>query len=1039
MRKNAHYYVLLLLLLSFLRSMAQTGTVSGTVLSGKDSLPLSGVSVTNKATGKHSQTSTAGYFAIQASPGQTLQFTYVGYTTQEIQASAAKLITIKLLPADQNLSDVVVTAYGVKQSKRSLGYQVQEIKGGEIADTRRENFLNSLAGRVAGATITPSNGAPGSSTQIMLRGAVSLGGNNQPLMVVDGVPYDNQTLNQENIVGGLANRNTDYGNRAMDINPEDIETLVILKGPEASALYGSDGASGAIIITTRKGKKGLASVYYDNSFKWEKVYRFPETQKVFARGRNGVSDDQATTTISSISTISLYTYFGDKYAPGTQLYDNMKAFFQTGFTQNHNLAIEGGAENATYRLSANYLNQDGIVPNTGYRKYSARMSGTLKMSSKMNLTTSFTYTNSNTKKAPKGTGSYFLNLLTFPTDMDVRDWLNPDGTRKILRTNTSTEYDNPFWDVYKNSLADKLDRFNGIATYSYDPFPWLNVGLSTGMDFYTQIGDAYTHPQSRAGISTGGYYSIYEQTTRNFTSQAKLLFKKKISRSLNNSLLLGFNSESNRTEIQSQDGSQLYEQDFRSINNTLLSSRSSMSSIAATRKVRGFANYSLSYQDMAYLSLAGSREGNSTLLSRQVDRSPYYNFGAATLSFVFTELEPFKKISWLDFGKARISYGTTGKAPGTPYIIDTKFTNSTFTGGGYSLGVTGSNTHLNPEFTKTLEYGAEINLFNKRVTLDVTRYHQKSSDQIIAARASYGTGFVVKYINGGEITNKGVEILATVEPLKTKNFYWLSTFTFATNRGTITKMPAGLPTYYDSDTWVAGNLRSQVFLGAANGNLAGYISARNTNGQLLINPSTGLPTSTADFYTVGNRQPDFTAGWVNRVDYKNISLSFTFDIRKGGDVYNGNEFVLYHLGLSARTTDRDKLVVYKGVLQDGMQNTATPTKNAITINPLTVDDYYGSVTANPEAQFIEKVNWLRLRDLTLAYNLPAAMLKKQHIISAASVFITGVDLWMLTNYSGADPSVSVNNASAKGYGGGGIDYGSLAAPRGVNIGCKVKF
>lgn len=1039
MRKNARFTaVLLLLLFTIFHSLAQTGSITGTVTSATDGAPLEGVTISNKTTNKRTISDGAGRFTIVATPGETLLFTFVGYTTHEHVVKGTGSLNIKMAGDGKGLGDVIVTAYGVKQNKRSLAYQAQEIAGSDISETRRENFFNALAGKVAGLMVTPSNGAPGSSTQIMLRGATSLDGQNSPLIVVDGVPYDNQTLNQENIVGGGANRNTDYGNRAMDLNPEDIENMVVLKGPEAAALYGSDGASGVIIITTRKGAKGKATISYDNSFKWDKVYRFPETQKVYGRGTNGVNDDLATLTISSISSVPLYKYFGAKYAPGTKLYDNMHAFFRPGFTQNHNLGVEGGSDNATYRLSTNYLNQDGVVPNTNYTKYSARMNGSVKISSKMNLNTSVTYTNSKNKKAPKGTGSYFLTLLTFPADEDVTDYLNTDGSRKIAGSSGTTEFDNPFWDAYKNSLSDKIDRVTGNLNLNYDPFPWLNVGLTSGLDYYSQIGDWFTHPQSRTGISTGGYYNIYEQSTRNLNNQVKLLFKKKLGE-FNNTLLVGFNNESYLTDIQSQDGSRLYELEFKSINNTLLSSRNSMSTTRQFRKARFFGNYTLGYQNLLYLSLAGSREGNSTLLSSKIDKTPWYNFGSASLSFVFTDLEVFKNISWLNFGKARFSYGTTGKGPVNPYKIDPSFVAATTTGGGYSLSVNGSNTGLVPEFSKTLEYGGEFKLFNNKLSLDITRYETRSTDQIMNARLSYGTGYVQKYINGGEVTNKGIEILATFEPIKSRDFYWRTTLNFARNRGTVTQMPSNLPTFYQSDTWVAGNLRSQMFQGAANGNLAGYTNARNTKGDLLINPSTGLPTNSGDFVTVGNRQPDWTGGWINRFEYKHFSLSFTFDVRHGGQVFNGNEFLLYHLGLSARSVDRDKLVVYKGVLSDGMQNTSKPTPNTITVNPLTMESYYSSVAANPESAFIETVNWVRLRDLTLAYDFPSKWLKNQKLISSAGVFVTGVDLWMLTNYSGADPAVSVNNASSRGFGGAGIDYGSLSTPRGVNFGCRVKF
>ncbi len=1024
------------LLLTCFSGYAQEKQVSGTVLS-ENGTPLAGVTVTNLSTKKTTQTNASGTFSVVASKGELIQFAHVGFTTQTVNVGDNNSMHIRLLSSIKEEEVVIVTAYGVKKNKRETGYQAQEIKGEEVADTRRENFMTALSGRVAGLMVSTSSGAPGASTQIMLRGATSIDGNNQPLLVVDGVPFDNQTLNQENIVGGGANRNSDYGNRGADINPEDIETITILKGPEASALYGSDGASGAIIITTKKGTKGKASIYVDNSFKWDKVDRFPETQKVYGRGANGISNNASTTNLASISSTLFLRYFGEKYVPETVLYDNMKNFFQTGLTQNSNLSVEGGSDLTTYRLSTNYINQTGIIPNTGFNKLSAKLNGSIKIAPNVNLSSSMTYAKTKTQKAPKGMGGFFLNLLTWPADDDVRKWQTETGGRRLIR-GTDVEYDNPFWDVYKNTSFDKSDRLIGNTNLNIDLFPWWNVGVTAGLDYYTQIGDQFYHPDSRLYFGSG-YYSIYEQTTRNITAQARSTFKKKIG-DFNNTLLIGVTNDDNRTEIQSQDGRNLYEKEFHSINNTLLSSRSSMATILATRKLRFFGNYNLAYKNLAYLSLAGSREGNSTFMSSVVDKNPFYNFGSATLSFILSDLPAFKNLSWLSFAKPRVSYGTTGKGPSSPYMIDPKFTNSTLTGGGYFLGTTAANYGLKPEFTRNLEYGAELKLFGSKLSLDFTRYELRSTDQIISARVSYGTGAVLKTINGGEVTNKGIEVLATVEPIKTKTFLWRSTFSFSRNRGTITQMPSGLPTYYNSDTWVAGNIRSQMFVGAPNGNLAGFISARNTNGELLINPSTGLPTYIPEsFVSIGNRSPDWTGGWINRFNYKNFLLSFTLDIRKGGEVFNGNEFVLYHIGLSARTLDRDKLVIYDGVLQDGMQNTSTPTRNTIMINPMTVDEYYSSVTANPESQFVETVNWLRMRDITLSYSLPSSVLKRIKPVQAASFFVSGTDVFMLTNYSGADPSVSVNNASARGYGGSGIDFGSMAVPRGINAGFKVNF
>ena len=315
-----------------------------------------------------------------------------------------------------------------------MGYTAQEVKGEDIAQTQRDNWINALAGRVAGANITPTSGTPGASTTIVLRGAVSIGNSNSPLFVVDGVPYDNQTMNQENLAiqscqfgSSFANRNCDYGNRAMDLNSEDIESVTILKGPEATALYGSDGASGAIVITTKKGKSGKATVRYGNSFRWEKVYRFPEIQTTYSRGTAGIADPNAV--INPFASGNVYAYFGPKYAPGTKLYDNMNNFFQTGFSQKHTVDVEGGGDVTTYRLSGSFFDQTGIIPNTGYQRMTLGITGSAKVSKKFNLTSGITYSNSTTDKASKGAGGYMLNLLNFPSDIDVRDFQNADGTQ----------------------------------------------------------------------------------------------------------------------------------------------------------------------------------------------------------------------------------------------------------------------------------------------------------------------------------------------------------------------------------------------------------------------------------------------------------------------------------------------------------------------------------------------------------------------------------------------------------------------------------
>ena len=809
-------------LLFFLFPFIASAQITGVVIGDDDNAPLRDVTVAIKGTKTATKTNQAGFYSIQAKKGDVLVFTFVDYTRQEITVANDMKINVRLVQAQKQLGEVVVTAYGVKKSKRELGYTAQDVKGEEISGAQRENWINALSGRVAGANITPTSGTPGASTSIVLRGAVSIGNSNSPLFVVDGVPYDNQTMNQENLASAsnassvtFANRNSDYGNRAMDLNSDDIESVTILKGPEATALYGSDGASGAIVITTKKGKAGKATVRYGNSFRWEKVYRFPEIQTTYGRGSAGISDPNAV--VNPFASGNVYAYFGPQYKAGTQLYDNIHNFFRTGFSQKHTIDVDGGNEVTTYRLSGSYFDQKGIIPNTGFERITLGINGSAKISKKISLTSGITYSSSTTDKASKGAGGYLLNLLNYPSDLDVRDYQNADGTRKLYRSNSTAlnaEFDNPFWDVYKNTSQDKTNRLSVTLTLSADPFKWLNLSNTTGLDVYSQTGDFLMHPQSRFGFAVNGFYTLYEQNTKNLSNVFKVTGKKKIGK-FSNTLTVGFANDDNKTRIEAQRGERFFEPNFKSINNTDPLSLFAKTTVLNTRKVRFFGNYSLGFDNLVYASVAGSREGTSTFMSREVNKDPFYNFGSASLSFIFGDLKFFDKYDWFSYGKLRISYGTTGKGLYQPYLIDRLFAQATSTGGGYANGVFGNNFDLGPERTENFEFGGELKFLKNRFSLDITRYSLKSKGQIIANRVSYGTGYVLKYLNGGLVENKGIEAVITANVLKTKKLNWDVTVNFDRNRGKVIALPAGLPTYYDSDTWVFGNLRSQVYPGAS--------------------------------------------------------------------------------------------------------------------------------------------------------------------------------------------------------------------------------
>lgn len=1057
MRRILHSFLLFTAIIMLgVIARAQERTVSGTILAEDDNTPLQGVTVTNRNTNKRVQTNAAGYYTIAAAKGQVLIITFVGYVRRDITVDDQQMISLKLTPSDQQIGEVVVTAYGIKREKKSLGVDVQEVKGEDIAATRRDNFINSLAGRVPGASVVSTSGAPGSSTSIILRGGTSIGLTNQPLFVIDGVPLDNNVVNQDK--DGLqtrsaANRSDDFTNRAADINPEDIETVTILKGPEAQALYGSDGANGAIVITTKKGKSGKAAVTYDNSFRFENLYRYHETQRVYSRGRNGIANPiEGNAAFGEGGVLSPF-FFGPKFAAGTTFYDNLNNFFRTGFTQQHNISVEGGNEGLTYRFNTGYTDQDGVIPSSGYNRLSIRFSANSKISPKSNLLVTTNFVSSKVDKTTKGLGGYYMTTLTWPGDNDMSSYLNPNNTRKLLLgTSNSLEYDNPYWDVNKNESKDRTNRIMGNVTYTYNPSKVIGFTTIVSIDNYTTQGFQVTNPTSRYGVTTNGYFSqydlIFRQLTGNFRASIKKNFK-----NLRNALTLGFYAQDDRRVINSFKGERFFEPDIASINNTEPITRVPINSIQEKRIIRFYGQYQLNWKDILIPTFSGAYEGTSVLMSRFVEKDPFYAYGSGSLAFNISEIPAFKdKHRKIDLLKLRASYSTSGQTAGLlPYNIDPTFQAVTTTGGGYAYGFTGNNFDLKPQFTKSFEYGLEGSFFKKRLGINLSIYNNKTTDQIFVPRVSYGAGFILKFFNGGDVQNKGVELQLTGTPVKTKNVTWDITFNYDHFRNKVLKINAGPGGYYESDTWVYGNLRTQTSPGKSIYSLYGTAFAKNDKGQLLISPTTGLPITTAAapfnqlFVPVGDRAPDFSMAVINSISYKTFTLAFNLDIRKGGDIFNGTEMALYRNGLSVRTVDRENPRIIQGVLNDGLQNTANPTPNNIVIIPYFRNDFYQGVLGGAsgqgfvEADFIEKdIKWLRMRDMTLSYKLHADVVKRFRIKSA-SFFITATDLFMITNYSGADPSVNTNNSSAGGIGGMGIDYGSISTPRAINTGIRISF
>lgn len=1037
MRKMLKCKEKLLLFFSWLPFLvlAQEKTITGTVLS-EENAPLPGATVIVKGTTKTAVTTSAGNFSINAEQGSTLVVSFVGYEEQSIRVGTATTITIRLKSTASALGEVVVTAYGINRNKKSLGYSTPKVSGDEVSNTQRENFLQGLAGRVPGLSVNATSGDPGASSQIVLRGFVSLSGDNSPLIVIDGLPIDNSVFSQSTLVatGTLGtSRDQDYSNRGIDINPADIETYTILKGPEATALYGNLGASGAIVITTKKGKSGRGTVSYNNSFRYEKQINFPEVQQVYSQGSG-----------AGVPNTSLRTYFGPKYADGQKIYDNIHSFFQPGFAQKHNLVFEGGSGGFTYRWSNEYSDNKGTIPTTRFTRLSSRISATAAISPKLSLSTTFNYVNSYNKKANKGTSGYLMGLLSFPSRFDVNIYQDALGNRKLTNSDIYNEPDNPFWDVNKNLNEDKTNRMLSNSTITFKPIKWLTLNGTIAADISSTNGVTVYHSQSFKGSGssstpTGGRISTYNQVARIYNGSFVATATHKFNR-FNNIYILGYNFTDNNYTTNAQLGEKFYDPNFYSINNTLTTTQRNKLSVNRFRGFGAFGQAVLGYDTYLYLTLTGRMDASSRLMPN----NPYFFYPSASLAFNFTDLSMFKDIKWMSSGKLRSSLAYTGKEPRAYYGTLSRLVPVSSTGGGFNYDLAnGGNDKLKPEYTRNFEAGLEMKFFKDRLGFDFTFYNLHSFDQIILPRLSYGSGFVLRLMNGGEVVNRGVELQLTGTPVRSKDFNWDVIVNFTRNRGTVKSIAEELPELYDSDAWLQNGVRSAVFPGSSTGAMGGWKFDRNKNGDILISATTGLPllTNSNDFFLIGDRTPDFTLGLSNNITYKNFNLSFLFDLRVGGDVYNATEYTLYTTGLSVKTLDREVPRIVKGVVRDGLENTATPTVNTMVITPYYNSSYYSSTTNGvaPE-MFVEKdINALRLRDISLQYNFDPKLLNHTKVIRGLSLFLTATDVFLITNYSGIDPDSNGNNPSLGGMGGYGIDLGNMGRPLGFNFGLRLKL
>jgi TonB-linked SusC/RagA family outer membrane protein len=1017
-------------------ALSQT-TVQGKVVNEKDGTPIESASILIKGKANGTKTDANGNFTISAAKGDVLIVSSINYGTKQVKIAEGTTLTISLKKSTEELEEVLVTvAMDVKKNPKKLGYAVQSVSGDELKETQRENLVNSLQGRIAGLTVNATGGAAGASSQIVLRGFNSLSLDNSPLFVIDGVIADNSTVNETSNGGsalGLAsdrpNRQNDYSNRMSDINPNDIESITVLKGPEATALYGSQASSGAIIITTRKAKPtGKLNLSYDNSFRLQKIVNLPNSNSAFQGGTNGVRGD-------------LFTAFGPEYPAGTKRYDNVNSFFQNGFSQQHNLYASYGVKNVSFNVSGSIFDQKAAIPTNTYKRYNLKIGNTTKIGKYLEISPSISFINTVNDKPLRGLSGYLLSLLVWPAFDDINDWKNADGLKKgIFNQNPNADLDNPNYHVNKNRSSDKTNRILSTLGINFNPTKWLAINGRFGYDTYKT--DGYTKYDSMSFYLTraqkgqqDNYYRNYYGYNHTITATAKKTIK-----NFEGSIMVGNmwqDYETRQFAVVGNDIADVKRSDSGNTNpltrTRLSNALNGLPNYSIRRSMAYFGEFSIGWKSAVFFNYSHRFEESS--IFPKIARN--YNFPAASLSIMVTDLIPSLKSNLLSYWKLRGSIASTARSS-SPYANQSIFDQRFSSGLGYSYGFTNSNPSLQPEQQKTFELGTEVRFNNNRLSLDATYYNTKNNNLIVEQfRASYGTGFVLNTLNVGANQNQGVEIALNLALVKKKDFTWTSRINFNRMWNKVVELPANVPEFYQSDTWIYGNARGGLVLGGATTTITAYGYQRNNAGQILISPTTGLPILDNNFRVRGDRNPDFTIGFVNNFSYKKLKFSFLWDLKVGGDIFNGTERYLTTLGRSLRTLDRQIARVLDGVLLDGLENTTTPTKNNISITPYYNQAYY---TTMPEEEFIEKdVNWLRLRDVSLSYNFGAVGGKKIMGIKSLSGFLTINDLILITNYTGADPQVNGNTAGSRGVGAFGYDYGNVGTPVSFNIGLKANF
>lgn len=1053
-----------MLLLTCALAFGQTRTVSGVVRDAKGD-PVPFATVTEAGTSKAVQADEKGAFTISVGEGARLTITATGFQAQTIAPDAAATVT--LTSAENQMTEVVVTtAQGIRREKRGLGYSAPIVNNAELTKGQSSSALNALQGKVSGVNITSTAGAPGSSSRVVIRGGSSITGSNQALIVVDGIPIDNSSI----LGGSNTLSSVDFGNRGNDINPDDIESVTVLKGPGATALYGSRASNGALIITTKSGKGNANrknSVSFSTGITMSSILKLPDFQNQYGQGYDNSVIDPKENWSWGPKFDGVVRPWGQSIngvrqeRPYSAVENNVRDFFETGTAFNNSLSFSGGNDRSTYYLSLNSLNSNGIMPTDKdkYNRYSVRFNGTTQLANKISSSISVNYSriNSNLVGGGQGGGSVYNNVLQTPRNIpltEFKDLKNPynaiggvfdaDGNEAFGYYGAYTM--NPYYllEAYDNKNA--VDRVIGNFSVTYKPLDWLSVTNRLGGDIYSDRRvetspkynlvplDKTAEYDGVTRASAGRYYEA-NYNISDITNDLMVTATKKFGTDWNASLLLGHNVRVrtvNTLEAQTNAAGGLVIPGFYNLANSN-GPVVSNNAISNRRLVGAYADFNLGYKNFLFLGSTARNDWSSTL----PEGNNSFFYPSVSASFVFTELLRNSPVGdWLQYGKLRTSWAQVGN-DADPYLLESYYGKTTINGGfgstvfpfnsvpGYTLGNQIGSADLKPEITTAYEVGLELAFLRNRLSVDASYYQNNSENQILAVPIAASTGFTSRVTNAGLVKNKGVEIALRGTPVKTSDLTWELYGTYTKNSNEV----SGL----DVDQIVLGGF-SGMSIVAANGRPYGNFYARDLQrdeqGRVIVSRTTGQPLLTPTAVYLGTYNPDFQASLGTNLNFKGFSLGLLFDTKQGGKFYSRTKDIMDFVGTAAETAegDREGYVFPNSVYLDAggkyVENTS------VKFNPQT---YYSGIV---DGQQVLDASYIKLREANLTYSLPKAMLERTPF-GGASVSFFGNNLWIKTAKENRYADPEINSAGAGNT--QGFDFTAQPSVRNYGVSLRVTF